>query len=291
MRNLPNRVLEKRLLEFLEEDTPYGDLTGGLLPTTNVSAVLLSKESGVICGIKFAQILMESLGITVIPLCQDGARIKPGDIVLEIQGDSQIIIAVERTVLNIVMRLSGIATQTHKLVERVKGSGLNIRVSGTRKTTPGFRFFEKYAIEIGGGDSHRMNLSDMVLIKENHITAIGEEDISAIFDNLSKSISFSKKIEVEVENIEQFLKVLPYKPDIIMLDDFSIHDIKKVIEILKKNGSNNNIMIEVSGGITPENIQDYFIDGIDIISLGFLTHSVRSIDFSMKINQVIARNR
>ncbi|NHJ02050.1 MAG: carboxylating nicotinate-nucleotide diphosphorylase [Candidatus Heimdallarchaeota archaeon] len=287
MKNIPNIILEKKLLEYLEEDMPFGDVTGQFIPNTQVIAFLKAKESGIVCGLPYVKILMETLGISVKTLVEDGSRIEPGDILLEIQGNSVDIIVVERTVLNFLMRLSGIASQTRSLVERVKDAGLRIRIAGTRKTTPGFRFFEKYAIEMGGGDPHRWDLSDMVLIKENHIKTIGEDGLNDFLKNLHKRVSFSKKIEIEVENLSQLKKILPYNPDIIMLDDFSIEDIHKAVELIEKVNLKQKILLEVSGGITPENIQNYFIEGINILSLGFLTHSVKSLDFSLKINEIL----
>ncbi|MFX0123329.1 MAG: carboxylating nicotinate-nucleotide diphosphorylase [Candidatus Hodarchaeota archaeon] len=283
MSYMPPKLLEIKLLQFLQEDINYGDSTSDLVPNVPIHANIISKQDGVICGLKFVEILLKSLNVEVSSLFSDGDRIRRGDIILQLRGFSRAILASERTILNLLMHLSGIATQTRRIVDRLKHTYQNIIIASTRKTTPGFRYFEKYAIKIGGGDPHRMNLSDTVLIKENHLRLLGEEAISTILNQSKKMTSFTKKVEIEVENLSELKIALKTSPDIIMLDDFSTDDIHAAIEIVKQTSNQIRPLIEVSGGITDQNIDRFLIPGIDIISMGMLTHSVKAIDFSLRI--------
>ena len=283
MSYIPPKLLEKKLTRFLEEDIDYGDITSDLVPNVLVRANIIAKQTGILCGLDFVKIILKFLDVGFKSLFKDGDNIRKGDVILELNGLSIKILVSERTILNLLMRLSGIATQTRKLVDKVKETNLDIIIASTRKTTPGFRYFEKYAVKTGGGDPHRWNLSDSVLIKENHLSLLGEESIQTIL-NLSKlKPSFTKKVDIEVESVSELKQSLRMSPEIIMLDDFSVSDIQTAIEIVEKNNKMKRPLIEISGGITEHNISDYFIPGVDIISVGSLTHSVTSIDFSLKI--------
>jgi nicotinate-nucleotide pyrophosphorylase (carboxylating) len=283
MAYIPKKMIEEKLLQFFKEDIDYGDITSELVPNVQVNAFLSAKQEGIVCGIKFAKILLESLDIEVTSYQEEGKSVKKGDLVLELRGKSRTILASERTVLNLIMRLSGIATQTHKFVKKVEQSGQDIIIAATRKTTPGFRYFEKYAVLIGGGDSHRWSLSDTILIKENHLRLFKDQGIERIVKQAKKRVSFSKKIEIEVENLDDLKIAMRLSPDIIMLDDFTIKDIQEAIKIVRQTSKHVKPLIEVSGGISEKNINDYLIPGINIISIGALTHSVSSMDFSLKI--------
>ncbi|MFX0209170.1 MAG: carboxylating nicotinate-nucleotide diphosphorylase [Candidatus Hodarchaeota archaeon] len=287
MAYLPEKVLEHKLLNFLQEDMEYGDITSELIPNIPVQATIIAKQDGVLCGIAFVKILLKSLGVTVLDHYEDGNTIKQGDTILQLEGSIREILISERTVLNLLMRLSGIATQTQKFCSKVKEAKQNIRIASTRKTTPGFRYFEKYAVKIGGGDTHRFSLTDTVLIKENHLSLIGKKPIKSILLQSQASSSFTKKIEIEVENLIEFKEALELLPDIIMLDNFSTRNIRAAIEIIQKKPKHNRPLIEVSGGISKHNIDKFLIPGVDIISVGALTHSVTAIDFSLKINHVV----
>ncbi|MFX0151557.1 MAG: carboxylating nicotinate-nucleotide diphosphorylase [Candidatus Hodarchaeota archaeon] len=290
MAYIPVKVLEQKLLNFLQEDIEYGDITSDLIPNIQVQATIVAKQEGILCGITFVKILLESLGITVLNYFKDGQTIKPGDIILQLKGSSREILVSERTVLNLLMRLSGIATQTQKFGNKVKNAKQNIVIASTRKTTPGFRYFEKYAVKIGGGDTHRFSLSDTVLIKENHLSLLGKKPIRSILLQSQTSSSFTKKIDIEVENLIEFKEALKLSPDIIMLDNFSSSDIRAAIEIMQKRTNHIRPLIEVSGGISEQNIEKFLIPGVDIISIGSLTHSVLAIDFSLKINGIVPFN-
>ncbi|MFW9854969.1 MAG: carboxylating nicotinate-nucleotide diphosphorylase [Candidatus Thorarchaeota archaeon] len=284
MAYLPSKLLEQRLLRFLEEDLELGDVTVEFIPNKKVKAGIIAKEEGIICGTRFAAIIMEAVGINVVEKWEDGSPVKTGDIVLNLEGMSKDILTVERTILNLIMRLSGIATLTHNLVNLVNQSGLGIRITATRKTTPGFRYFEKYAVKIGGGDTHRWGLSDAVLIKKNHLSLFDKDPIPSVLNGIKTQASFSKKIEIEVENNTQLEKALEFRPDIIMLDNFNPEAIGEAIRIVEGHSHRSRPVIEVSGGITEDNIVQFLIPGVDILSMGLLTHSAKALDFSLLIN-------
>ncbi len=281
---VPEKLLEKKLLLFLQEDIDFGDITVEYVPEKDVVAYLFAKQPGVLCGLDFTKILLKYLGLKSYSEKKDGDLIVPKDLILTIEGSSKLILVVERTILNLLMRLSGISTQTKTLVDIVKKFNKQIVIASTRKTTPGLRYFEKYAVKIGGGDPHRWSLSDTILIKENHLVLFHNEDIKDIVTKFKQVSSFTKKIDIEVETMEEFEEVLESDPDIIMLDDFTPDQIRKSIEILNSHKLRKKPLIELSGGINADNIENYLLNGVDIISIGALTHSVKSIDFSLKIH-------
>ncbi|MHA2176184.1 MAG: carboxylating nicotinate-nucleotide diphosphorylase [Candidatus Hodarchaeales archaeon] len=280
---LPDKILEEKLLTFLREDMEYGDITTEIIPDKNVKGIITAKQDGVICGIEFALILLRSMGLEAKKFKNDGDQVAVNDVLITIKGSGKSILVVERTLLNILMRLSGIATQTKNLIKQVNDSKTNITIASTRKTTPGFRYFEKYAVKIGGGDPHRWSLSDTILIKENHLAMFKGEKIRDILHNFKKKISFSKKIDIEIENLEAIEEIVNLEPDIIMLDNFQPNQVESALKILKAKKINKMPLIELSGGINENNIKDYLILGVDIISLGALTHSANSLDCSLKI--------
>lgn len=283
MAYLPPKLIEQRLLRFLEEDLELGDVTAELVPNKKVQASLLAKEAGILCGARFAQILMGTVGITVLDTLKDGDPVELGDIILRLEGMSRDILIVERTILNLIMRLSGIATITHKLVNKVRQSGLTTRIASTRKTTPGFRYFEKYAVRVGGGDPHRWGLSDAILIKKNHLALFDNAAIRTVLNRGKIQASFSKKIEIEVEDLAGLKQALAIGADIVMLDNFSPETIITAIQLLDQLSPPSRPLVEVSGGITEVNIGRFLIPGVDILSVGFLTHSVCALDFSLVI--------
>ena len=280
---LPEKMLEKMLLLFLQEDIGFGDITGEVVPEKNVTALLFAKQHGILCGLDFARILLKSLDLKCHSDKKDGDIIAPKDLILTVEGNSKLILIVERTILNLLMRLSGITTQTKTLVDIVKKADKPIVIASTRKTTPGLRYFEKYAVKIGGGDPHRWSLSDTILIKENHLVLFPNENIKEVVTKFKQVSSFTKKIDIEVEAMKEFEEVLESDPDIIMLDDFTPDQINESIKILNSKKMSKKPLIEISGGISADNIENYLLPGVDIISIGALTHSVKSIDFSLKI--------
>ncbi len=261
---------------LLDEDTVFGDITSELvIPSDmNATARVIAKEPCVLAGSSYVAENLLSMGFEVVSE-EDGSMVNPGDVVMEIRGNARRLLSVERTVLNILGRMSGIATETRRIVEMVRRVNPKVRVAATRKTLWGY--LDKIAVEIGGGDTHRWNLGDMVMIKDNHINLVGFEE--AI--RRAKKASFTKKIEVEVENAEFAIKAAEMGADIIMLDNIRPEEVCDIARRLRSYG----VIIEVSGGITPENILDYARCDIDVVSLGYLTHSVRSVNFSMDVRR------
>jgi nicotinate-nucleotide pyrophosphorylase (carboxylating) len=199
---------------------------------------------------------------------------------MQITGDAQTILSVERTLLNILSRMSGIATKTRALTEKLEKAKVKARIAATRKSSPGLLYFDKKAVVIGSGDPHRLHLDDMILIKDNHLAIVGS--VEEAVTKAKTNVSFTKKIEVEVTNIEDALKAAKAGVDIVMLDNFSPQHAKEAGERLRKAGF-TNVLLEVSGGITAENLLDYASAQVDVISLGELTHSVKALDISLEI--------
>jgi nicotinate-nucleotide pyrophosphorylase (carboxylating) len=272
---LDKNFVKKKLLEFLEEDVGHQDITTDNLDTDRyIEAYMIAKEDGILAGIEFAKEVYNLVGGCKLEnFVKDGASIEKGDIIAIVYGSGKSILKAERLSLNIVQRLSGIATLTNKYVEKIKDTG--VRLLDTRKTTPGFRAFEKYAVKVGGGDNHRFALYDMVMIKDNHIALAGS--ITEAVNQIKKKVSPMVKIEVEVSNFEQLEEALKNPVDVIMLDNMSAADVKKAVKLINKSK-----LVEVSGNITIENIRDYALAGPDFISTGAVIHSAKWLDISLK---------
>jgi len=283
---LPKKVLEEKLRRFVEEDVGQGDITTLLtVPSgTVVEAEAVTKEPGVIAGIEEALTLLESLGFQATALVRDGIKVKKKTVLLKIVGDARNLLAIERTMLNLLSRMSGIATMTSQLIEKVRHTGYKTRIACTRKVAPGLSYFDKKAVMHGGGDTHRLHLDDLALIKDNHLIVAG--GISQAIEKVRNSVSFSKKIEIEVQRADEALKAAKAGADIIMLDNVPPREIKETIALLKKEGFRDKVLIEASGGITEQNILEYAATGVDIISLGELTDSVKALDLSLEIVKV-----
>lgn len=273
--------MKSKIHEFLKEDIGSGDITSELvIPSSEMAkGRIICKEDCVLAGLAEATDVFEELGARVVKSSKDGTPVRKGDVVLQVKGPARALLAGERLALNIIMRMSGIATLTDELVKKCKKTNPKVRVAATRKTTPGFREFEKRAVLLGGGDPHRMGLYDAVLIKNNHIAIAG-----GVAEALKRARhgSFTKKIEIEVETVKDARTALANGADIILLDNFGPKDAKKLVKELK--AERPNVLIEISGGIRPDNIEEY-ASAADIISLGCLTHSVKSVDFSMMIER------
>jgi nicotinate-nucleotide pyrophosphorylase (carboxylating) len=282
---LPPKILEKRLLNLLAEDIGEGDVTTALIVQAGatIHAEVRCKEAGIAAGIEEATVLLESLGLEVQGSLKDGDEIKRNQIVMKVWGDARTILSVERTLLNLLSRMSGIATITRKIVRKIRKAKLKTKIASTRKTAPGLQHFDKKAVHVGGGDTHRLHLDDMILIKTNHILIAGsfEEAIRKTRDRAS----FSKKIEVEVTNTAEALKAAEAGADIIMLDNFSAKQVEETIKALEKTGLSGKALLEVSGGITGQNILKFASERVDIISLGEITQSVRALDMNLKVTK------
>jgi len=282
---LPRKILEEKLRKMLAEDVGQGDITTALIvPEDSMAeAEVIAKELGVVAGIEEGRILLESLGLKVEALASDGEKIKEKQVLIKISGDTRTILSVERTLLNILSRMSGIATTTKKLKEKLQKTGLKTKVACTRKTAPGLLYFDKKAVLIGGGDTHRLHLDDMILIKDNHIALAGS--VAKAIKKVRERASFSKKIEVEVARIEDVLAAAKAGVNIIMMDNFSPKQIEKAIKLLKKASFFGNVLLEASGGIKTENIIEFASTGVDIVSLGEITDSTRTLDISLEITK------
>jgi nicotinate-nucleotide pyrophosphorylase (carboxylating) len=269
-----------QMLRFIEEDAPFGDVTSYLvIPDITCKAVMRAEQGGIIAGLKEVSALFSHFGISVRQGVKDGDTIGKNDMILSLSGDAKKILLVERTALNIVGRMSSIATQTRKMVDIVSSVNPHCRVAATRKTCPGFQIFDKKAVQIGGGDPHRMNLSDGILIKDNHLALVPL--IRAI--RAAKTGSELKKIEVEVETSDEALIAATTGADIIMLDNMSPDQVAQTIELLKREGMRDRILIELSGGIKESSLINYAALDVDVISLGFLTHSVCNFSVNLEI--------
>jgi len=273
--------MESKIHEFLMEDLGSGDITSELTVPAGVAAKgrIVCKQNCILAGATEAIAVFRELGATAVEIVPDGRPVKKGQIVLEVKGKARQLLAGERLALNFLMRMSGIATLTSQLIRQCSAVNPKIRIAATRKTTPGFREFEKKAVMLGGGDPHRSGLYDAILIKDNHIRIAG-----GIREALSRAQkgSFTKKIEIEAENRADAIAAVEGGADIILLDNLSPREVKRIADELRKKRP--EILIEASGGITPETVAAYAA-GADIISLGWLTHSVRSVDFSMDIEK------
>ncbi len=272
-------MVDELLKSYLLEDIGRVDLTTeGIYRGEKVRAVIVAKEDGVIAGLPFAVRVFRLLGgdYKVKFALREGSYFHKGNVLLELEGDAKTLLMGERVALNILQRLSGIATKTRQMVAKIKDT--SVRLLDTRKTTPGFRLFEKYAVKVGGGENHRYALYDMVLIKDNHIKVAGS--ITEAVKRIRKLIPPVYKIEVEVSNLDELREALDLQVDIVMLDNFPLELVKKAVEIVKS--LNSSTKIEVSGGINESNISNYAATGIDYISSGSIIHSARWLDLSMK---------
>jgi nicotinate-nucleotide pyrophosphorylase (carboxylating) len=283
---IPHKVLEEKLKQLLAEDVGQGDVTSAAVVPTGlaVEATVVAKEAGIAAGIEETVILAESLGLSVKAEVADGEIIRNGQIIMEISGDAQTILSAERTMLNLLSRMSGIATATRRLAEKLRKANVTAKIAATRKTAPGLGYFDKKAVLVGGGDPHRLRLDDMILVKDNHIAIAGS--VENAVKKAKQAVSFSKKIEAEVTSTTDALKAAEAGADIIMFDNFSPKQIKKAVETLKKAGFFGKVLLEVSGGITEQNLLEYASTQVNIISMGALTHSVKALDISLEISKV-----
>ncbi|MGI0082667.1 MAG: carboxylating nicotinate-nucleotide diphosphorylase [Nitrosopumilaceae archaeon] len=271
--------VKKALASFLAEDIGKGDVTSNLLQRKKISANIISREAGIIAGVQYAKEIFSSKGCQVKIMKKDGLKIKPNDIIIIISGTAQAVLSCERTALNLLSRMSGIATQTNILVQKIRKINPKVKLYSTRKTAPGLRIFDKEAVEIGGGHKHRISLDQMIMIKDNHIAVAG-----SVYPLLDKARKKNKKIEVEVENLHNAIIAAQGGASIIMLDNLSPKEITEIVATLKKLGLINKVKLEASGGIDSTNIQSYARTGVDMISVGKITSSVSGLDLSLEVN-------
>jgi nicotinate-nucleotide pyrophosphorylase (carboxylating) len=275
---LHNRA-KKALEVFLKEDIGKGDITSKLLPRKKISAIIISRQRGIVAGVSHAREIFNSRNCKVMVLKKDGSKIKPNDEIMTIIGPTYSVLSCERTALNLLSRMSGIATQTNKWVKIIKSINPKVELYSTRKTAPGLRIFDKEAVEIGGGRKHRMSLDQMVMIKDNHLAVA--ESLQDIVRSAKKRY---KKFEVEVENQYSAIAAAKEGAPIIMLDNIPPKEILHIIQVLKQLNLRKGVKIEASGGIDTSNVKSYARTGVDMISSGRLTSSVPGIDFSLEVN-------
>jgi len=280
--------LEQIVRCALIEDIGGGDITTQLTVPRHkyIKAVFIAKEECVICGLQAAEMVFKAIdkNINFVPLAKEGQAVKKGKIFARIQGQARSILTAERVALNFLTLLSGIATKTREYVEKVKH--YKVKIADTRKTIPCLRELEKYAVRIGGGHNHRMRLDEMILIKDNHIKVIGDRLWVIGSKGIKNKIPSQVRIEIEVKNLKEFKKAIKLKPDIIMLDNMSIKGMRKAVKIrnsLSPNTYHPTPKLEASGGITLKNVKQVASTGVDMISIGALTHSVSSVDISLEV--------
>ena len=269
-------IVDKIINDALKEDIPYGDITASAIVTngSKAKASLIAKEDGIICGLPVFERVFTILGdVTFKSFINEGSSVTKGDIIGELYGDALNILMGERVALNLLQKMSGIATLTNKYVKKLEG--LNTKLLDTRKTTANLRILEKYAGKIGGGHNHRFSLSDGILIKDNHIGYAGS--IKNAIKLAKENSSFVRKIEVETEYKEQILEAIEAGADIIMLDNMTPNQAKEMVKLIA-----GRAITECSGNITLDTIRSYALSGVDFISSGELTHSVKAFDISLK---------
>jgi nicotinate-nucleotide pyrophosphorylase (carboxylating) len=281
---LPNTPQVKQIIaQAMDEDLGQGDVTTeALIPKTQQGrASIVAKARGIIAGVEVAKqvFLKVDPELKLAILIEDGTEVKPGDIVAKIEGRVASILRAERIALNFLQRISGITSETGHYVQAVKG--LPVQITDTRKTTPGLRTLEKYAVRIGGGKNHRMHLGDGILIKDNHLAALRHQGLSIkeIVTKARQKASPKLKIEVEVKTPQEAVEAAEAGADIIMLDNMSLKDMRQAVQLIK-----GRALIEASGGITLDRVRAVAETGVDLISIGALTHSAKALDISLELD-------
>ncbi len=273
--------VKHQIEEWLLEDIGGGDITtNNIVPKgAKTKAIIHAKQEGILAGVDIAKLVFQSLSdsISFHACVEDGTKLTKGTIIAEIEGDARAILTGERLALNLLQRMSGVATKTAQFAVLIAGT--KARIVDTRKTTPGLRMLEKYAVTVGGGANHRLGLYDAVMIKDNHIKVAG--GIKEAIERVRAKIGHTVKVEVEVESMQQLEAALKAKADIIMLDNMSLMQMKEAVERI-----DGAAIVEASGGITESTIADIAKTGVDIISSGALTHSVKALDISLDIGAI-----
>src|SRR5712691_13062183 len=277
-------MVERKLEQFLDEDVGAGDITTDSLvdPTTSSIGHVICKERAIVAGLAESIILLKLVGCEGKPKVRDGQEGPAGTVILEISGRGTDLLKVERTLLNLLGHMSGVATATAELVSIVETNGGSARIACTRKTLPGLRYFEKRAVELGGGDTHRLRLDDAVLIKDNHLELAGS--VSECVRKAKEKVSLTKKVEVEVTTADQAVEAAQAGADIVLLDNMTPSEVERSVAMLNVENLRDQVLLEASGGIRKENLANYLRTGVDVISVGAITHSAPAIDLSMEIH-------
>ncbi|HIH27242.1 MAG TPA: carboxylating nicotinate-nucleotide diphosphorylase [Methanoregulaceae archaeon] len=268
------------LLSFIREDAPFGDITSeAIIVDTGSRAVITTRQSGIIAGLEEAGILFEHFGVCVTRHVADGSEVGSSAVLISLEGPAKGILLVERTALNIIGRMSGIATLTRRMSTLVTSGAPGCRIAATRKTAPGLRLLDKKAVRLGGGDPHRMSLSDGILIKDNHLVLVSPG--TAI--RRARDASCYRNVEVEVTTPGMAVDAARAGADILLLDNMTPELVRETIRLCTAEGVRDRVVIEVSGGVDEATVLSYAIPGVDRISAGVLTHSVRNFDVTLDI--------
>jgi nicotinate-nucleotide pyrophosphorylase (carboxylating) len=281
---MTEEFVRKKIREMLAEDIGFGDVTSEALvrPGTMATAEVIAKEAGVLAGVAEATMAFKEIGVKVKAAKSDGAKIKAGDVVMRLEGPARKILAAERVALNLLMRMSGIATATRELIEKARARNPKITIAATRKTAPLLAYFDKRAVAAAGGEPHRYRLSDQILIKDNHLRLVGS--VTEAVRHAHRAARRAK-IEVEVTSPEEVLEAARAGADMVMLDNMEPPEIVRAIEMLKREGLREKILLEASGRIEPSNIESFAATGVDMISSGYLTMRAPALDMSLEIKK------
>ncbi|WP_254808348.1 carboxylating nicotinate-nucleotide diphosphorylase [Natronosalvus amylolyticus] len=273
-------ITHGQIERWLDEDIGHHDVTNDVPGET--TGRLVAKEAGTVAGLEAGRAVFEYLGVTVLETVGSGTVIEPGDVVLRVEGPARDVLRGERVAVNLVGHASGIATRTAAVVDAARVESETVTIAATRKTTPGLRGLEKRAVVAGGGDTHRLDLSHMVMIKDNHIAEMGLE---RAIEHFQETASFATKLDVEVESTDDAIRAANAGADIILLDNFTPEELREAVDTLEcdlEPAVAEHVLTEASGGITLETVGDYAATGVDIISMGSLTHSAPSLDLSFR---------
>ncbi|MFX1300542.1 MAG: carboxylating nicotinate-nucleotide diphosphorylase [Promethearchaeota archaeon] len=280
---IPDQLILQKFYAMLDEDIGYGDITTSALISKEkyAKARLFTREAGIAAGMEIASIILSDFNCSVSVIQQDGSHVKANTTLLEIRGFAAPLLSIERTLLNLLQRMCGIATATANLVQKAKQYNPHIRIAATRKTAPLLRYFDKLAVVLGGGDSHRWRLDDAILIKDNHLAFYG--DITDAINSARENASFTCPIEIEVSSPEAAITAANSKVDAILIDNMTPEHVSSIVKSIRQLKLTPTPILEVSGNISPENIGKYAKTGVDVISIGWLTHSVPALDLSIDI--------
>ena len=273
-------ITDAQVDRWLREDLGHHDVTNDVPGDT--TGRLVAKECGVVAGLEAGRAVFEYLDVDVRDSRTDGDRVESGETVLRVDGPARAVLRGERVAINLVGHASGIATRTNRVVTAARKHSDDVTIAATRKTTPGLRGLEKRAVVAGGGDTHRLDLSHMVMIKDNHVAELGLENA---VDHFRDRVSFTTKIEVEVESVDDAVLAAEAGADIVLLDNMDPETVGRAVDTLERAG-HEDVLTEASGGITLEVVPEYAATGVDVISMGSLTHSAPALDLSFRTGEV-----
>jgi nicotinate-nucleotide pyrophosphorylase (carboxylating) len=275
---------KKKIKEMLAEDLGSGDVTSEAIVLSDIEAKaeIVAKQVGVLAGVNEAAAAFNENGVRSKALKSDGQSIKPDDVVMRLEGPARGILAAERVALNLLMRMSGIATATRKMLDQAKKANPNVKVAATRKTAPLLTLLDKRAVQVAGGEPHRYGLDDFILIKDNHIKLVGSVTEAV---RRARGARISKKIEIEVNNPKDALEAAKAGADVVMLDNMKPADVKQALKTLERAGLRDKSIVEASGGIDPSNVKQYAAAGADVISSSYMTMRAPALDMSLEIKR------